>query len=67
MNRVREIAKEQGRTLVWIAKQINKTRMGMNWKIDNDSFTPAERERIALALGVGVETIFPETVEEVMS
>ena len=67
MNKIREIANQQGRKLVWLGKQIDQTRSAMDWKINKDRFTPYERATLAQALLVSEAELFPETVQEVAS
>jgi lambda repressor-like predicted transcriptional regulator len=67
MNRVREVAKLQGRKLVWLGVKIKVSRAYLDKKLDLDRFTPDEQEIIAEALGVSADYLFPDEATEAVT
>ena len=71
MNQIKKILKEQGRSIVWAAAQLDKperpmSRSLMDWKIDHDSFEDWERRLLVERMGVVVtfDQVFPDAIEE---
>ena len=68
MNQIKRILKEQGRTIVWAAQQLDTedrpmSRSLMDWKIDHDSFDDWERQLLvdSFVSNVTYTDLFPET------
>lgn len=65
-NKIREYADRHGIKLVHLARVIGKARNTFTWKLDVDSFTPGERQRLVDEWNsiprVTVAELFPEDV-----
>lgn len=65
MTDIRKLAKQNGRSLPWIARErFGITRQRLYQKIDADDFTPEQRETLAYELGVTVADLFPDIEPE---
>ncbi len=63
MNRIKEIAKQEGRTLTWLAGKVGMDRRKFDLYIRRDCFVPEQKIVLAHTLGRDVFEVFPERLE----